>query len=362
MRRLTSAVTTTVVVAAAAFAGVAAATVPAAGAAGACPAVDQRYTDDPYTIRGTVLDALERPAAGVKVTAYSGEDWRGDCPLGSGVTGTDGAYDFTAPSHTYWLEFSDTVAGRGLQREDNLVAGGVFSEERDLSVPGGANRFTADRTMLYAAPILDVEMRPFSGIVVPGTVIGPQVWEAKVPATASPNAGKAPTLTYAWTRDGQPLNITGKSYRTTVDDIGHSFGVRVYATLEHHAVGSDAVGVTVKKASSRPYVSSTTKQVLTRSKKTAKKSRRVVVSKHATVNADVYSDGTRNPLGQVTVSKGKKVLARRTLSPTGEGTAILTLPRLAVGQHALTVRYVPANPAVTNPGSETAVVKAPAPR
>jgi hypothetical protein len=222
---------------------------------------------------------------GVLVPEASGRVYFPDAPdIGKRITARVAA---TAPGHaeSVWLTSqSDPVQGRTLEV---------------IGVPTVSGPLTAGAQLIAQAPVVRV---PFPS-----------------------RSGEPAVIAHQWLRDGTPIaGATASTYRLTPADVGHRVTVRLTATRPPEE-GYEPV---VLVSTPGPAVGQATPALTAKAK--AKRDRKVKLT-------IAVSAAGLDPSAPVTVTRGGKVVARGSVTPSGR--LVLTLKRQPKGKVTWTVTY-----------------------
>lgn len=138
-----------------------------------------------------------------------------------------------------------------------------------------------------------------------------------------------PTFDYQWYRRtaGSAAKISGAdemTYDLKTGDAGKRLAVLVTANRLGHQPGLAAATITIRKLTSSVTLTSSTKQIR--------------AAQRGVVRVTIAAQGG-TPTGVVRILEGEKLLARLRLPSSAHGTTQVTLPRLALGTHALVASY-----------------------
>ncbi|MDQ2624923.1 MAG: Ig-like domain repeat protein, partial [Actinomycetota bacterium] len=199
-------------------------------------------------------------------------------------------------------------------------AGIAFDGDGRLYVANGAAAAPSPNP-IHRVVSFDPVMAPWSspylqgGAPAIGATLSVQrgVWPGGVPVSVQ------------WLRGGAPVpGATGNSYAVTGADAGRSVGVRVTGAFGSR--GSVPVTLT---AGTTPKAQSTVRVAKTKAKAGTKPRVKVTVSGPAGA-----------PLtGTVTIKRGSKVLATKTLTTSHRGTVTVSVPKHKVGTYRLTATF-----------------------
>ncbi|HEY6933200.1 MAG TPA: Ig-like domain repeat protein, partial [Marmoricola sp.] len=149
--------------------------------------------------------------------------------------------------------------------------------------------------------------------------------------TASPGSwagSSTPTYTYQWLRGGAAITGATKStYTLSVADAARQVSVRVTAHATAMADGTaTSAAVVIAKLGTHTKLALVTAKI-----------RRTAYPKATVTVGDSY--GVR-PTGTVRVYSGSRLVKSATLRASQNGKVTVTLPKQAVGRHAISARYL----------------------
>lgn len=282
----------------------------------------------PHTLAGTVVDQDDQPVDGATVTLSRSDTADGDyepLPDDSPVmTTSTRANPVTTDDDGYFRW--DAMAG---WYQVDVTAPDCSSSGTFVQLPPERVDLALSISCLDPAPVNSVKPS------IPANPRVGQLLTAK-PGTWTPSGG----YTYEWLRNGTPIDgATSTTYRVVPADAGKRLSVRVTA-----APPGRTEGVATSAASMAKFPVTVAARLA---------AARIKASQRGRLTVTMTLAATAGALGRMTVLDGRRriatVVARR-------GKVTVTLPRLAVGTHRLTVSY-PGTAAVANATSRAAVLR-----